>query len=72
MKHKDSGWVEPDITINGRTLTFGEAMAVRVAVSSMRISLSSRSCRQALGEQLSEGYDGLLAAVEQQMLETIK
>jgi len=33
MKDEASGWVEPDITINGRLLSFAEAMSVRVAIS---------------------------------------
>lgn len=64
----DSGWVEPDILINGRALTFAECMAVRVAVSSFRITLTAFSVRQGLGEGLAKGYDHHLASVEQTML----
>lgn len=64
----ESGWVEPDIVINGRALTFAECMAVRVAVSSFRISLSAPSLREGLGTALADGYDRQLASVEQAML----
>jgi hypothetical protein len=64
----DSGWVEPDIIVNGQALTFAECMAVRVAVSSFRIALSAESLRAGLGETLAAGYDHHLAHVEQAMM----
>ncbi len=64
----DSGWVEPDIVINGRALTFAECMSLRVAVSNFRMSLSAPMMRAGLGERLAEGYDHHLAAIEQTML----
>jgi len=67
MKDEASGWVEPDITINGRTLSFAEAMAVRVAIGSFRISLSDPEMRRQLGP-LATNYDHHLAAVEYTML----
>jgi hypothetical protein len=67
-KDDDSGWVEPDILVNGRALTFAECMAVRVAVSSFRITLTASSVRRGLGEGLAKGYDRHLASVEQTML----
>lgn len=65
---KDSGLVEPDIVINGRALSFAECMAVRVAVTSFRISLTAPSMRAGLGEGLAAGYDFHLAMAEQAML----
>lgn len=64
----NSGWVEPDIVINGTALSFAQCMAVRVAVSSMRISLSSSEYRDGLGHALADGYDHHLASVERLML----
>jgi hypothetical protein len=66
---KESGLVEPEIIVNGRALTFVECMAVRVAVSSMRISLSDPAFRSGVGEPLAGNYDHHLANVEQTMLE---
>jgi hypothetical protein len=62
-----SGLVEPDIIVNGRALSFAESMAVRVAVSSMRISLSDPAFRSGVGEPLAGNYDRHLARVEQTM-----
>lgn len=63
---KDSGLVEPDIVVNGRALTFAECMSVRVAVSSFRLSLTSKAMRKGLGE-LADNYDHHLARVEDAM-----
>lgn len=65
---EDSGWVEPDIVINGRPLTFVECMAVRVAIGSFRLTLTAPKFRAGLGESLAAGYDRHLAQVEQTML----
>lgn len=67
-KHEPTGLVEPDIIINGRALTFAECMAVRVAVSSFRLSLTDRDMRAGIGEPLAGNYDHHLARVEQTML----
>jgi hypothetical protein len=64
---KDSGWVEPDILVNGYVLTFAECMAVRVAVSSFRLSLTAPSLRDGLGATLAGNYDHHLARVERAM-----
>jgi len=66
MKDEASGLVEPDITVNGRLLTFAEAMSVRVAIGSFRIGLSDLELRRQLG-QLADNYDHHLAAVERTM-----
>lgn len=64
---RESCMVEPDIIVNGRALTFAECMAVRVAISSFRLSLTSSPLRVGLGERLAEGYDHHLSMVEQTM-----
>jgi hypothetical protein len=66
-KNDATGWVEPDIVINGRVLSFAECMVVRVAISSFRIGLSNKEMREALGEQLADGYDHHLLQVERIM-----
>lgn len=60
----ESGWTEAEVSINGRTLSFAEAMALRVAVSTMRISLHGPAMRQGLGDRLADGYDAHLRKVE--------
>jgi len=69
-KHTESGWVEPDIVVNSRRLTFAECMAVRVAVGAFRISLSDAKFRRGIGEPLAKNYDQHLQVVEQTMLLT--
>lgn len=64
----ESGWVEPDVIINGRALTFAECMTLRVAVSSMRISLSAPTMHAGLGDHLATAYDQHLASIEQTMI----
>lgn len=63
----ESGLVEPDILVNGRTLTFAESMAVRVAVGNFRLWLSDPENRVGLGARLADSYDRHLASVEQTM-----
>jgi len=63
-----TGWVEPDITVNGRALTFAECMAVRVAIGSFLIGLSSDEMRRGLGEGLAAGYETHLVNVERAMM----
>ncbi len=38
---KSEDWEEPDMTINGHELTFGQAMTTRVALISFRMFLST-------------------------------
>jgi hypothetical protein len=63
-----TGLVEPNITVNGRALSFAESMTVRVALSSFRISLSDAAMRQGIGERLATNYDTHASRVEQLML----
>lgn len=65
---RESGWIEPDIVINGRTLNFAESMAVRVAVGSFRLTFSSATMREGLGPDLADNYDRHLGNVERMML----
>jgi hypothetical protein len=69
---KSNGLIEPDVTINGHELTFAQAMALRVAVGSMRISLNDAETAAAMGKQLAENYDVHLKCVERMMLENQK
>jgi len=66
IRDPNTGWQEPTITINGFQLSFAEAMAVRVAVSSYRMWLSGQN-RKEIGERLADGYDHCLRAVEAHM-----
>ena len=65
ITNEESGWTEAAVVINGRQLSFAESMTLRVAVSSMRISLQSDVMRQGLGEGLADGYDVHLRRIEQ-------
>lgn len=69
---RESLLIEPDIIVNGRALTFAECMAVRVAVSSFRMSLTSGTLRAGLGAGLADGYDHHLAEVERTMIEGLR
>lgn len=62
------GLVEADITINGQPLTFAQAMSLRVAVGSMRMSMTDPQTRAGVGEQLADNYDKHLQSVERMML----
>jgi hypothetical protein len=64
----ESGLVEPDIIVNGRALTFAECMAVRVAISTFRITLREPEIRRGVGEPLASNYDAHLATVERTMV----
>jgi hypothetical protein len=65
VKDERTGWVEADVTINGKALTFAEAISLRVAVSSFRMTLHAdgRSMMNELGE-IGYGYDRALEAIE--------
>jgi hypothetical protein len=67
-KDTATGWVEPDILVNGRALTFAECMAVRVAIGNFRLALNDPEMRQGIGVPLADNYDAHLAAVERTML----
>ena len=62
---KETGWTEASIDINHVRLSFAEAMSLRVAVTSMRLSMNENATRTMLGEELAEGYDRHLAKIEQ-------
>ncbi len=66
-RDEESDWVEPDIIVNGRALSFAECMCVRVAIGSFRLSLSSAKMRAGLGD-IAGNYDLHLANVERTML----
>jgi hypothetical protein len=48
------GLVEPEITINGQTLNFAQAMTVRVAIESFAMSIAAMSAREREG--IFDGY----------------
>jgi hypothetical protein len=72
MKDDTTGWVEADITINGRTLSFAESMTLRVAIGSFRLSLSDDDMRRGLGEPLASNYDHHAAAIERTLIEGMR
>src|SRR4030095_14425910 len=70
VRDADTGWTEAHVIVNGRELSFAEAMSLRVAVSSMRINLADDALRAGLGEQLALNYDHHLATVERLLIGT--
>jgi hypothetical protein len=68
MTDETTGLIEADITINGRALTFGESMTLRVAIGSFRLSLRRTDMRSGLGPQLADHYDRHSAAIERAIL----
>lgn len=62
------GHTEPDITINGRQLTFAECMTVRVAVSAFIMQIQDPKMREGLGERLAAGYEYHLTNVARAMI----
>lgn len=69
-RHAETSMIEPDITINGELLTFAEAMTLRVAVGSLRISLADPAFRAELGP-IGENYDVHLQRIEALMIRGI-
>lgn len=68
VRHQDGSVREPEISINGVPLTDAQAMAVRVAVSAMRIDLRGQDLRTRVGDALAEKYDARLSEVERIMV----
>lgn len=68
ITHKASGHSEPSITIEGRELSLAEAMSLRVAVGSLRISLHDPGFRAGLGP-IADAYDKHLERIEGLMLQ---
>jgi hypothetical protein len=67
IRDPETGWIEASVTINGRTLSFAEAMSLRVAVGAFRIQLEDPVFRAGLGA-VATNYDAHLARVEQLMI----
>lgn len=59
------GWKEPDITINGVPLTFGQAMALRVAASSFLMQMDELDALggDETGHGIADGYRSRLSEV---------
>jgi hypothetical protein len=64
MLDPETGWREATITINGRVLSFAQALSVRVAVSSFRLELADPAFAAGLGPELAANYDAHLQTVE--------
>ena len=65
----ETGWVEPTITINGRELTFAQAMTLRVAVGHFGMFLADGAIRRSIGDRLADGYRANLGEIERFMRE---
>lgn len=74
MHDPETGWTEADITINGAVLSFGQSMALRVAVSSFLMSLSEPD---ALGDDepgrgIAKGYKARMIEVVNMLHKTVR
>lgn len=69
IRDEETGWVEAHVVINGYRLNFAEAMTLRVAVSSFRMSVSNEETARLLGEPLAKNYEAALASIELKMRE---
>jgi hypothetical protein len=72
IRDEETGWVEASVSINGESLSFAEAMSLRVAVSSFRMSVNDDATRRLLGENLADGYDTHLRKIELLMIRGAK
>ena len=62
IRDDETGWVEANIRINSHTLTFAQAMTVRVAVTSFLMQVQDPKTRELLGP-IAEGYEAQLISV---------
>lgn len=69
-KYKATGWREPDITINGTPLSFGQAMALRVAASAYLMEMSNPDALgdDEQGRAIAKGYNERLGEVIKLMI----
>lgn len=66
IRDKETGWVEADVVINGKPLTFAESMTLRVAITSFLMQVSNQETAELLGP-ISVGYRELLIAIERKI-----
>ena len=74
MHNEETGWTEADITINGKALSLGQSMALRVAASSFLMTLSEPD---ALGDDddgrgIAKGYKARMTEVMSMLHKTDK
>jgi hypothetical protein len=67
---KETGWTEPDIIINGHTLSFAECMTIRVALSQFQMFMSNMTNAINVGERLAEGYNYHVTNIIEKMRKT--
>jgi hypothetical protein len=64
-----STWQEPQITINGTTLTVGQSIAVRVAISSFILEMKNNGLGDYQhGEEMAKLYLARAGEVQEMML----
>jgi hypothetical protein len=63
---------EPTITINGKLLTVGQAMTVRVAIQSFAVSLNSEGLEEndedEIGKSITKGYLGRISEINDMII----
>ena len=62
---------EADMTINGKPITFGESMTIRVACSSFLMQLDDDAFRASLG-RIAIGYETNLRSIMKKIMEKQK
>lgn len=69
IKDEETGWTEPEITINGTTLSFGQAMTLRVAVGNFLIQVQDPDGLgdDEAGRSIAKGYKARLGEIAQLM-----
>lgn len=60
---------EASVSIDGVTLSFGQVMAMRVAISNMLIEVSDPEYANKLGFELAAGYAARLREVEKLLVD---
>lgn len=66
ITNKETGWTEAEVIINGKPLSFAEAMTLRVAVSHFYMWLSGDEVERDMAD-LGIGYKSKLDSIEHKM-----
>lgn len=62
-------WDEPNITVNGTTLTLAQAMTVRIALQTFAIGLADGLGDDDAGKAIAKGYLAAIRAINE-LIET--
>ena len=68
LRDPGSDTTEPDITIEGVQLSFGQSMALRVAATDFLMQMDDPETAGALGKHLTQGYRDRLSEILKLMI----